>query len=159
MEKLDATNDRSLFHVRVRISQANIDGLLNVFRHAIEFKGAQRSECKTTNLLIRSFQVHKERINGQNRQLLVLLRIISQVEVYHLLHDHIVRSRRLHHLWIQTRHINAKRHIRNDFLDNVALLGGVTLETDGSEEESQLVDFALLVVDEELGHGQGAGGR
>ena len=85
---------------------------------------------------------------------MVLFGIVSKIEVDHLLHYHIVSSRRLNHLWIQTRHINTESHVCNDLLDDIALLVSISLETDCSEEKAKLVDFTLLMVDEELGDGE-----
>ena len=158
MEELDAADDGGLLDIWVRVGQADIDCLLDILSDALELERTERTQSQAANLLVVALQVHQESIDGQNCQLLVLLCVVCQVEVDHLLHDHVIGAGCFHHFGIQARHVDTQGHVGDDFLDDVSLLGLVALETHCAQQESQLVHFAFLVVDEELGNGKVMGG-
>ena len=158
MEELDAADDGGLLDIWVRVGQADIDCLLHILSNTIELERAKRAQRQATNLLVVALEVHEESVDRQDGQFLVLLSVVRQVQVDHLLHYHVVGARSFYHLWIQARHVDTQGHVGDDFLDDVSLLGLVALETHCPQQESQLVHFAFLVVDEELGDRKIVGG-
>ena len=154
MEELDAADDGGLLDIWVGVGQADIDCLLHILSNAIELQRAKRSQRQASNLLVVALQVHEESVDRQDGQLLVLLSVVRQVKVDHLLHDHVIGARSFDHLWIQARHVDTQGHVCDDFLDDISFLGLVAFQTHCAQQESQLVHFAFLVVDEELRNGK-----
>ncbi len=107
VEQLDATDDASLFHIRVTVCEADVDGLLHIFGHSLEFQRAERAQGQASDLGVLALQVHQEGVDGEDGKLLVLLSIVRQIKVDHLFHDHVVGSGGFDHLGVQTRHIDS----------------------------------------------------
>ena len=123
MEELDAADDGGLLDIWVRVGQADIDCLLHILSNTIELERAKRAQRQATNLLVVALEVHEESVDRQDGQFLVLLSVVRQVQVDHLLHDHVVGARSFDHLWIQARHVDTQGHVSDDFLDDISLLG------------------------------------
>lgn len=66
-----------------------MDSLLQVLGYALESERAEGAKGKTPDFVVRLLDVHPERVDGEDRELLVLLSVIDQVEVDHLLHNHV----------------------------------------------------------------------
>ena len=45
--------------------------------------------------------VHPECVNSEYSKFLILFGVVNEVEVDHLLHDHVLGARGLHHLWVK----------------------------------------------------------
>ena len=85
-------------------------------------------------------------------------RVVGQVEIDHLFNDQIARFDRQHHFGKQSGNIDTERHVGDHFLDDVALLRGVSFRGEAPEQSAEFVDFAFAAF-RKVGIGNGGAAR
>mmetsp|Transcript_36724 Transcript_36724/g.79500 ORF Transcript_36724/g.79500 Transcript_36724/m.79500 type:complete len:378 (+) Transcript_36724:1490-2623(+) len=121
-EHLEHPEHRRAPHVRIPVVQSRLqwaDEVLDQVRHA---QGAQRAQREPPHRRVAVAAVLGQRVDRQQRQVRLLLRVRADVQIQHLLQHDVVRRRaRDNHLREEARHVHVDRHVVQDALEEAPL--------------------------------------
>mmetsp|Transcript_17792 Transcript_17792/g.43542 ORF Transcript_17792/g.43542 Transcript_17792/m.43542 type:complete len:475 (-) Transcript_17792:640-2064(-) len=150
-EEPRAAHGGRLADVRGGVLHARAEQGDDVLDDRRELQRAQAPQREPADHGIVVLCVFPERVDRQDGEVLLLLRVVAEVEVDHLFQDEVLGVGQVDHLREELRDVDPKRHVRDHLFGDFALLLLVPHDFGVPEVPAQLIDLPTFVVDEVRG--------